>query len=69
MTRFAFAALALAVVCAGCPKEQPATDISIYAITGAPPARTATVVTSDTEATITISRGVDAITVTATPMS
>lgn len=48
------AALAL---CAGCPRPDTPSAIEIYALTAPPPSRTAQIVSSDKEHTITISRG------------
>jgi hypothetical protein len=50
------AALGLAIT--GCPPSETKHEIEIYALTAAPPARVAKIVSTDTEHRITISRGV-----------
>jgi len=57
MSRLAVVFLPLLGLLAGCPPPSEPT-IEVYAVTAAPPARTAAIVTSDEEHTITISRGV-----------
>ncbi len=55
--RRALAVLAIVVGAAGCPDERQDT-VTLYSVTVAPPARTALLVSSETEHTVQMSRGV-----------
>jgi hypothetical protein len=50
--------LLAAILLSGCPSESSAKTVELYALTSAPPARTALVTDTDVEHSLTITRGV-----------
>ena len=50
--------LAVALGATGCPEDNPPHTITLYSVTVAPPARTATLVSTDLEHTVQMSQGV-----------
>jgi len=50
--------LAVALGATGCPVDNPPDTITLYTVTVAPPARTATLVSTDLEHTVQMSQGV-----------